>query len=104
MLLSLASLHLRPLAIVCHSSPPLLSLPTLLLTSRARREHHYKSSATNRGQLSFRCRCHPLLSLGICCRVSLDPSRYPHLLPLLPSAAAALIFCLQPMQSHPLQL
>ncbi|RRT71301.1 hypothetical protein B296_00020466 [Ensete ventricosum] len=80
-------------AAVGHSSPPPLSLPSLLPASRARREHHRKSSADH-GPLSFPYHCHPLLLPDIRCKVSSDPIRRPH--PPLP--ADSYHFRLQPMQ------
>ncbi|RRT42568.1 hypothetical protein B296_00013964 [Ensete ventricosum] len=95
-----ASLHLPSLTAGCNPSSPLLSLPSLLPTSQVRREQHRKSLAANRDLLSFPYCCHLLLPLGIRCRVSPDPSRCPHLLPLLPSIAFSPIRDLPPPCHH----
>ncbi|RZR97910.1 hypothetical protein BHM03_00027187 [Ensete ventricosum] len=72
--------HCCPFPPCCHSSPLLLSLPSLLPTSRARREHRCKSSIADRGSLTFPYRCHPLHLLSIHRRVSSDHICRPHLL------------------------
>ncbi|RWW04052.1 hypothetical protein GW17_00032745 [Ensete ventricosum] len=82
------------LVTVCHSSLPLPSLPSLLSSSRARREHHRKSSIVDCGPLLFPYRYHPLLPLSIHCRVSPDPIFCPH----LPSPADSHHLYLKAMQ------
>ncbi|RRT36557.1 hypothetical protein B296_00057128, partial [Ensete ventricosum] len=89
-------LHSYPpsLVTVCHSSLPPQSLPSLLSSSRARREHHHKSSIVDYEPLLFPYRYHPLLPLSIHCRVSPDPIFCPH----LPSPADSHHLYLKAMQ------